>query len=235
MVKYLFFLLSSTLIFSQEIHEFYPPNQSDYIGGNVQFYKDFHQILVDKQLQPCENKEENLSFGIVVFPDQTIKYIKGKDPDEEKYKCTFDLTKEVIKYMKGWNPAEIAGKKVAAATSFLIIPKDLFAPLPKDYDTVGKEEIANTSGGINGFRKKVAQSIDISRYNFEGTLRLEVTFIIERDGSMSTVQLAQSSGLKEFDEMIVKSISKIKNKWSPGTINGVPVRYRFRLPLAFSS
>lgn len=234
MIKYLLFLFFSSTLFSQEIHEFYPPNQTDYIGGNIQFYKDFHQVLVDRKLEPCSNKEENLSFGIVIYPDNSIKYIKGKDPDEAKYKCTFELTKEVLKYLDGWNPAEIDNKKVAAATSFLIIPNDLFSPLPDQYDTVGKMEMATYEGGINAFRKKVFQSIDLSRFKFDSTFRLEVTFIIERDGSMSNVELAQSTGLAEFDTMVVNSISKIKNKWTPGKINQVPVRYRFRLPLAFS-
>lgn len=235
MPKYLLLLFFSGLLFSQEIHEFYPPNQTDYLGGNVQFYKDFHQVLMDKKIEPCADKTENLSFGIVVYPDSSIKYIRGKDPDEEKFKCTFELTKEVLKYLKGWNPAVVDGKKVAAATSFLIIPNDLFSPLPANYDTVGKMEQATYEGGINAFRKKVFQSIDLSRFKFDGTFRLEVTFIIERNGSMSNVELAQSSGLPEFDKMIITSISKIRNKWISGKINQVPVRYRFRLPLAFSN
>jgi hypothetical protein len=235
MLKFLLFFFFSTAVFSQEIHEFYPPNQTDYIGGNVQFYKDFHQVLVEKKLQPCANKEESLNFGVVIYPDNSIKYIKGKDPDEEKFKCTFDLTKEVLKYVKGWNPAVVDNKKVAAATSFLIIPNDLFSKLPDEYDTVGKMEMATYDGGMQTFRKKVFQSIDLNRFKFDGTFRLEVTFIIERNGSMSTVELAQSSGLQEFDKMVINSISKIKNKWTPGKINGVPVRYRFRLPLAFAN
>lgn len=234
MIKYLLLLFTSSILFSQEIHEFYPPNQTDYIGGNVQFYKDFHQVLIEKKLEPCTNKNENLSFGIVIYPDNSIKYIKGKDPDEEKFKCTFEMTKTVLKYLKGWNPAVVDNKKVAAATSFLIIPNDLFSELPANYDTVGKMEIAMYNGGINAFRKKVFQSIDLSRFKFDRTFRLEVTFIIERDGSMSNVELAQPSGLQEFDTMVINSISKIRNKWTPGSINGVPVRYKFRLPLAFS-
>ena len=129
----------------------------------------------------------------------------------------------------------IDNKKVAAATSFLIIPNELFSPLLEDYDTVGKMEMPTYNGGMNAFRKKAFQSIDLSRFKFDSTFRLEVTFIIERNGSMSNVQLAQSSGLPEFDKMIINSIATIKNKWIPGKINGVPVRYKFRLPLAFSN
>ena len=228
----LFILYSNS--FAQDIYEQYPAGQTDYIGGNVQFYKDFHQVLIDKKLQPCENKNEAISFRIVVYPDKKIKYIKSEDSESlEKNKCAFELTKEVAKYLTGWNPAIVDGNKVAAVTSFWIIPHELFQELPQGYDPINDMEMATYEGGINNFRKKVFQSIDLSRFTFTGTFRLEVTFIVETDGKMSDVQLAQSTGLKAFDDMVIKSISQIRNKWTPGSIHGIPVRYRFRLPLAF--
>ncbi len=229
----LFILYSNS--FAQDIYEHYPAGQTDYIGGNVQFYKDFHQVLKDKKLQPCENKKEAFSFRIVVYPDKKIKYVKSEDSESlEKNKCAFELTEEVAKYLTGWNPAIVDGNKVAAVTSFWIIPHELFQELPQGYDPVNDMEMATYEGGINNFRKKVFQSIDLSRFTFTGTFRLEVTFIVETDGKMSDVQLAQSTGLKAFDDMVIKSISQIRNKWTPGNIHGIPVRYRFRLPLAFT-
>ena len=229
----LFILYSNS--FAQDIYEQYPAGQTDYIGGNVQFYKDFHQVLIDKKMQPCENKNEAFSFRIVVYPDKKIKYVKSEDSESlEKNKCAFELTKEVAKYLTGWNPAIVDGNKVAAVTSFWIIPHELFQELPQGYDPINDMEMATYEGGINNFRKKVFQSIDLSRFTFTGTFRLEVTFIVETDGKMSDVQLAQSTGLKAFDDMVIKSISQIRNKWTPGSIHGIPVRYRFRLPLAFT-
>ena len=235
MQKYLLFLLCSSSMFSQTIHEKYPDNQTDYIGGNVQFYKDFQQVLKDKNLEPCADKAENLHFRLVVYPDKSIKYVKSEDPTVETYKCTFELSKQVVKYLKGWNPAEVNGVKVAAATTFLIIPRELFGEIKEGYDPINDLEMAMYEGGIQKFRKKVFQGIDISGYNFTGTFRMEATFYIERDGSMSNIELAQSSGLKVFDDMIITSLSKIKNKWKPGTIHGIPVRYKFRLPIAFAN
>ena len=235
MQKYLLFLLCSSSMFSQTIHEKYPDNQTDYIGGNVQFYKDFQQVLKDKNLEPCADKAENLHFRLVVYPDKSIKYVKSEDPTVETYKCTFELSKQVVKYLKGWNPAEVNGEKVAAATTFLIIPSELFGEIKEGYDPINDLEMAMYEGGIQKFRKKVFQAIDISGYNFTGTFRMEATFYIERDGSMSNIELPQSSGLKVFDDMIITSLSKIKNKWKPGTIHGIPVRYKFRLPIAFAN
>ena len=165
--KYLLFLslfLYSTA-FSQDIYEQYPAGQTDYVGGNVQFYKDFHQVLIDKKMQPCENKNEAFSFRIVVYPDKKIKYVKSEDSESlEKNKCAFELTKEVAKYLTGWNPALVDGNKVAAVTSFWIIPHELFQELPQGYDPINDMEMATYEGGINNFRKKVFQSIDLSRF-----------------------------------------------------------------------
>lgn len=229
----LFAFFFSTLYFSQDIYEKYPEGQTDYIGGNIQFYKDFRKVILEKNLQPCENKNENINFRIVIYPDHKIKYVKNEDSNWEENKCAFDLSKEVAKNLTGWNPAIVDGNKVAAVTSFWIIPHELFQELPQGYDPVNDMEMATYEGGINNFRKKVFQSIDLSRFTFTGTFRLEVTFIVETDGKMSDVQLAQSTGLKAFDDMVIKSISQIRNKWTPGNIHGIPVRYRFRLPLAF--
>ena len=83
--------------------------------------------------------------------------------------------------------------------------------------------------------KRQVQDIDMRRFTFNGKFRIEVTFVIEKDGKMSNVQLAQSSGLKEFDDMLVNRIKGIRNKWTPASIHGVPIKYRFRLPLLFSA
>ena len=75
----------------------------------------------------------------------------------------------------------------------------------------------------------------ISQFTFIGTFKLEVTFDIEADGKMSNVELKESTGLKEFDEMVLGSIRSIKNKWTPAKVGDVPIISKFRLPLSFKS
>ena len=52
---------------------------------------------------------------------------------------------------------------------------------------------------------------------------------------MSNVELKESTGLKEFDEMVLGSIRSIKNKWTPAKVGDVPIISKFRLPLSFKS
>jgi hypothetical protein len=60
------------------IYDKYPKGQSDYNGGNIQFYKELHQLIVDKKIQACESKTELYSVKFVVYPDATIKFVKER-------------------------------------------------------------------------------------------------------------------------------------------------------------
>ena len=64
-MKYQLFLLFTffalTSHFSQEIYA-YPEDQTAYTGGNIQFYKDFRKVIIDKNLQPCTDKNEGFNF-----------------------------------------------------------------------------------------------------------------------------------------------------------------------------
>ena len=124
--------LISIFSFSQDVLPRYPEGQNDYVGGNVAFYKEFHQILIDKGIKPCDNKNEIYSLRLLVTPDKIIKYIKEEDEEKLKQeKCTFDLAREVVKYMHNWNPATVDGQKVPSLTSFLIVPDQLLKNLLK--------------------------------------------------------------------------------------------------------
>lgn len=231
-------LLICTSLFSQEILLKYPDGQTPYKGGYVQFYKDFNKILTEKNLKPCENKNEYYHFGILINKDNTINFVAENENFDEKYsKCTKELSREVAKHLKGWNAATQNGVNVRAVSYFLIMPDQLFGVLKENYgeEKDWKETMAEFPGGINEFRKKVVNNIDLSRFNYDKGFRLEVTFVVERDGSVLDAKLSQSSGLKQFDDMILQSISRIKKKWKPATINNIPVRYLFRMPFAFQS
>lgn len=67
--------LFSTEITAQ-VYESYPRGQESYIGGNAQFYKDFHQIIIDQDFKPCENKNELYSLDLVVYPGQRLNTSK---------------------------------------------------------------------------------------------------------------------------------------------------------------
>ena len=92
------------------------------------------------------------------------------------------------------------------------------------------EQLAEFPGGINSFRSKVNSSFDTSVMDGdEGTVKTEVTFVVERDGSITDVKANGSN--RDFNAEAIRTVKSIKNKWAPAKINGQSVRYRFRMPL----
>ena len=57
-------------------------------------------------------------------------------------------------------------------------------------------------------------------------------FIVEKDGSISNVKVRESSGHRILDKEAVR-VMKLMPNWSPGTVDGKPVRVKFSLPIEF--
>lgn len=241
--KTLFLLLTilSLKMFGQEVASdlyYYPHDQQPYQGGDAQFYKDFHQILIDNNLKPCENKDEVYYIRVLIKEDASIKYVKDDTNKElaENSKCAYNLGYQVVKHMNKWNPAMIDGVKKQAVAGFLIKPNDLFGNDEENY--APKEEPAlfeNRSDGISRFRNEVVKKINLNGFQWKEGFKLVMMFVVDTDGTIADIKFEQSSGVPEFDERIVRGIKSIKKKWKPATIGGIPVKYRFRLPLAFSA
>lgn len=83
--------------------------------------------------------------------------------------------------------------------------------------------------------KEVIKRADLSDFYVKGKGKVTVTikFTINEKGEMENVALQESSGLKEYDEMLISSVTSIKKKWNPAKIYGYPIRYQFRLPISF--
>ena len=86
-------------------------------------------------------------------------------------------------------------------------------------------------GGINAFRTKLTQKINLLNFNSQGQQRLStmIYFTIEKDGKMSNVL---GVGHVKYSEAVEKAFRKIKDIWEPAKFNGEPVRYLFRMPLS---
>lgn len=228
------FFIASIFTFSQEILEKYPEGQDDYIGGNVQFYKDFHKIVMDKNLQPCENQNEYYNFQVLIAGNAKIKFIKESNLSLlEENKCVYELSREVAKYMTGWKAATVAGKSVDAVASYIIIPSQLFSTFKENYDPKQGFTPAIYGSGINEFRTKVSRNVNLSGFNYDAEFKLVVTFLVNSEGNISDLKLQQSSGLQEFDERVLKGVKLAKNKWTPAKVYGFPISSRMRMPLNF--
>jgi len=114
---------------------------------------------------------------------------------------------------------------------------DMTVPQPEEphnedkiYDAV--EVAAQYPGGYAEFRKQLAANVDISKFQMaEGsTLKLLVKFVVERDGSISTIQVIRDPGYGAGKE-VERALKSLKTKWTPAIQNGKPVRSYFSIPL----
>lgn len=107
--------------------------------------------------------------------------------------------------------------------------------LKKDSQEIYKrvEKAATFSKGIEVLQKMIGDNFR-SRKVVSSSQKetCELTFIIDRDGSLTDIKASGSN--ESFNQEAIRAISKIKDKWIPAEINGQKVRYRFRVPLTMS-
>ena len=220
-----------------QIPERYPADQYNYLGGPEAFYKDFQKILIAKKLKPCENKKELLLALIVIKEDETASLYESDKLPSQPTTCGIELTKEVLKDMNGWIPAKINGVAKTSTTTYFIFPDAFFDNFKEGYTPEKLMVLPTFEGGMNAFRKEVMKRADPSDFYVKGAgkVTVNVKFVVNAEGKMENITLENSSGSKEYDDMIISAVKSIKKKWTPGSIHDHPIRHRFRLPLSISS
>lgn len=87
------------------------------------------------------------------------------------------------------------------------------------------------TGGINSFRNKVISNFDTSSFDGSGeTLKTTVTFIVERDGTISNIKANGPDA--SFNRETERTIKSVKGKWVPAKVKGQPVRSYFKFPVS---
>lgn len=99
------------------------------------------------------------------------------------------------------------------------------------YDTA--DRIAVYPGGIEAFRRNFYQTFDGGKINGKGRITSEAMFVIDQNGLITEiVTKGDNKSMNKEMERAIKAMSK--TKWSPATIDGEPVKYRFRFPIAMN-
>lgn len=126
---------------------------------------------------------------------------------------------------------EISEVKVEVKDNNSNINNEIQKPIDRNEIKTVVDENADFVGGINLFREKVMQNFDIS--SFEGsdeTLKATVTFVVERNGSISNIKVNGKDAY--FNKETEQVIRKIGGKWKPAKVNGEFVRSYFSFPVS---
>ncbi|PXY39850.1 energy transducer TonB [Flavobacterium cheongpyeongense] len=89
-------------------------------------------------------------------------------------------------------------------------------------------------GGMSKFYTYVGNNFNRPELDAEKTLRVYVSFVIEKDGSMTDITVKNDPGYGLGKEAI-RVLKSLKTKWTPGILEGKPVRTAYNLPITIKT
>ncbi|WP_296151608.1 energy transducer TonB [uncultured Flavobacterium sp.] len=96
----------------------------------------------------------------------------------------------------------------------------------------GLERSPEFPGGIKKFLELVGNKFRTPEdIEAGGTMKVFVYFVVERDGSLTNIQVLRDPGYGLGNEAI-RVLKSIKTKWQAGIQNGKPVRVAYNLPIS---
>jgi periplasmic protein TonB len=86
--------------------------------------------------------------------------------------------------------------------------------------------------GMDKFYGYIAKNFDKSDLDEDtGMITVKVSFIVEKDGSISTIKVLEDPGYGMGEEAI-RVLKSLKTKWIPGLLDGEPMRTLYTLPIS---
>lgn len=112
-------------------------------------------------------------------------------------------------------------------------PVPLPTPEPDNSPVVFAQKMPSFPGGQDALMKFIAENIEYPPMAREVGRqgRLTVVFVVEKDGSISNIEVPKGLGFGLDEEAI--RVVKMMPKWSPGENNYIPVRVRIAIPIKY--
>lgn len=165
----------------------------------------------------------------------TVRQLQS--PDESLWQ----EARRVIASSPRWKPGEQRGEKVRVKYT---LPVDFQITKPETASEAGNPDEEPflrvetmpqfAGGGLDKFREWVqmhmrypAEALEKNAYGM-----VVISFVVEKDGSVSTLRTHQSPDKSLADE--VSRVIRSAPKWTPGAQRGQAVRVRFTLPVSFA-
>ena len=92
------------------------------------------------------------------------------------------------------------------------------------------DKLPEFPGGMKIFYAYVGRNFEQPDLELSKTMKIFVSFVIEKDGSMTDIKVIKDPGYGLGKEA-VRVLKSLKTKWSPGIINGKSVRTSYNLPI----
>jgi len=96
------------------------------------------------------------------------------------------------------------------------------------------DKLPEFPGGIGQFYKYVGNNFRRPELDVERTLKVYISFVVEKDGSLTDIIVKNDPGYGMGKEAI-RVLKSLKTKWSPGILDGKPVRTAYNLPITIKT
>ncbi|WP_419869465.1 energy transducer TonB [Chryseobacterium sp. CT-SW4] len=229
----LFFICILTFFKAQVLDEF-PHDQDFYEGGMVNFYKEAHDFLMGNKFPECDAKEI-YQPRIVITKEAAVQFIKDSDTANiAKNKCAYGLSKELLKNLKHWKPAEVKGGKIGAITEFIIYPNHLMKNYRIGYNADNFIIHAEYPGGPKVFEREFHDNFMalFSDYHINGNVNLE--FYINESGKIVNPRIYPTIYDRDFNKDFMRALARLKKVWKPALYSNIPIKERIAFPVSFS-
>ena len=201
---YLLFLLMLNFVSAQQNTEF----------KSVKDYFDYQRFMLNNEFKKRFETEKN-TFTKTNIRDDFSQFMKKMDSVQN--------TALIGALIKVKNREDLDHLK------YQTLPQlDLENPKKSELD-----QEARYPGGFENLRSQVADLFySDAVFTEEKQLKTNVVFVVEKDGSISSVH-AEGENFT-FNRQAEIAMYLLPEKFDPAFINGTAVRYRFRLPLAMN-
>ncbi len=213
---------------NEQINTFHLQIPESVLRQQMPFHKAFLLtlfVVMGTTLFSCKNHDDASLGEVTVVQDsvenhRTLGMISVPNDSVQK---TDSATKKVVNV--GYYPPVITGD---VAVSMDTIPTSKRAP-KSFYFASEVEVLPNYPGGIQKFYTYFSTNFKRTDADKNVTGKIFVSFIVEKDGSLSTIKILR--GINETLNTEVIRVLEASEKWSAGEMNGEKVRVSYTLPI----
>ncbi|MBD3903244.1 energy transducer TonB [Chryseobacterium sp. Ch-15] len=215
---------------------------SAFNGGNSESIITVCEFPDIEMIDPIDPPAEVLPPQTVTPPPPSVKQYDAtlvtptKNADESK--IVIDIPDDAIAGVKNDFEAPVA-PRINVPTHVIsgpgtVVPPRVVPPVEVPVKVSNEPEVAAVlakfEGGIDAFRNKVMNKFDVTAFQDEGSVSTTVTFIVERDGTISDIKTNGKDA--SFNAEAIRTIKAVKGKWEPGkNKKGESVRSYFKFPI----
>ncbi len=228
-----------------------PEVAAEYPGGTPALMR-FLSMKVKYPKEAEKRGEQGKAYvQFVVKNDGNVDYVQIAKTSGSK--VLDDEAVRVVKSMPRWTPAKQDGENVSSMLTLPVAFKLGDIPTVAVDAPEGKNEVVDVKitavdeeiyqvveqmpefkGGMGALMKYLSSNINYPQEakdkNIQG--KSLIRFVVEKDGSITDVEVARSSGNDLLDQESMRVVKSMP-KWNPGKQSGRAVRTRFVLPVMF--